>query len=61
VILVPALVLFVKQFLQFRHLLSLHLSVFVFVPKQKKPNQNKKKLMVAFFTSDILHDFGFVF
>lgn len=53
-ILVLGLVLFVKQFRQFRHLLSLHLSVFVFVPKQKKtPTKKNPNLMVAFFTSDV--------
>lgn len=53
-ILVLGRVLFVEQFLKLRHLPSLRLSVFVFVPKQKE-------IMVALFTSDMLHDFGFVF
>lgn len=35
-ILVLGLVLFVEQFLKLRHLPNLRLSVFVFVPKQKR-------------------------
>lgn len=57
-ILVLGLVLFVKQFRQFRHLLSLHLSVFVFVPKQKKNPTKKKPTSWWLSLQVMLHDFG---
>lgn len=62
VILVVDLVLVVKQLLKSWHLLSLHLSVLIFVPEQKtNPTKNPTTLTVAFFPGDTLRGFVFHF